>query len=78
MGKAIAEDLHFTSEIDDHANTIELGGAVINGYNRAEYYVEGDALEVSGDAFYKGNSSSADAAALAAINTGSLIIATKE
>ena len=78
MGKAIAEDLHFTSEIDDHANTIELGGAVINGYNRAEYYVEGDALEVSGDAFYKGNSSSADAAALAAINTGSLIIATGE
>jgi len=78
MGKAIAEDLHFTSEIDDHANTIELGGAVINGYNRAEYYVEGDALEVSGDAFYKGNSSSDDAAVLAAINTGSLIIATKE
>ena len=78
MGKAVAEDLHFTSEVDDHANTIELGGAVINGYNRAEFYAEADALEGSGDAFYKSNTSSADAAALAAVNQSSLILATAE
>ena len=78
MGKAVAEDLHFTSEVDDHANTIELGGAVINGYNRAEFYAEADALEGSGDAFYKSNTSSADAAALAAVNQSSLILATRE
>jgi len=78
MGKAVAEDLHFTSEVDDHANTIELGGAVINGYNRAEFYTETDSLEVDGDAFYKGNSASADAAVLAAINQSSLILATAE
>ena len=78
MGKAVAEDLHFTSEVDDHANTIELGGAVINGYNRAEFYAEADALEASGDAFYKSNSASADAAALAAINQSSLVLATAE
>jgi|TARA_R110002153_G_scaffold68912_11_gene182776 hypothetical protein len=78
MGKAVAEDLHFTSEVDDHANTIELGGAVINGYNRAEFYAEADALEASGDAFYKSNSASADAAALAAVNQSSLILATAE
>ena len=78
MGKAVAEDLHFTSEVDDHANTIELGGAVINGYNRAEFYAEADALEASGDAFYKSNTASADAAALAAVNQSSLVLATAE
>tara|TARA_R110002110_G_scaffold64599_1_gene178424 strand:+ start:3213 stop:4487 length:1275 start_codon:yes stop_codon:yes gene_type:complete len=76
IGKAVAEDLHFTSEVDDHANTIELGGAVINGYNRAEFYAEADALESAGDAFYKNNSASADAVALAAVNQSSLILAT--
>ena len=81
MGKAVADDLHFTSEVDDHANTIELGGAVINGYNRAEFYAEADSLEASGDAFYKGNASAgvADIAdVLAAVNQSSLILATAE
>jgi len=38
IGKGIAEDLHFTSEEIDHKRTIEIGGAVINGCNRADYF----------------------------------------
>ena len=76
VGKAVAEDLHFTSEVDDHANTIELGGAVINGYNRADFFGEDDALESSGDAFYKNQSAAHDAAALSCVNQSSLILAT--
>ena len=78
IGKAVAEDLHFTSEVDDHANTIELGGAVINGYNRADFFGEDDALESSGDAFYKNQSAAHDAAALSCVNQSSLILATFE
>jgi len=76
MGKAVADDLHFTSEVDDHANTIELGGAVINGYNRADFFAEDDALESSGDAFYKNQSAAHDAAALSCVNQSSLILST--
>ena len=76
IGKAVADDLHFTSEVDDHANTIELGGAVINGYNRADFFAETDALETSGDAFYKNRSSVEIAAELSCVNQSSLILAT--
>ena len=78
VGKAVAEDLHFTSEVDDHANTIELGGAVINGYNRADFFAEVDALESSGDAFYKNQSAAHDSAALSCVNQSSLILATRD
>ena len=78
VGKAVADDLHFTSEVDDHANTIELGGAVINGYNRADFFAEADALESSGDAFYKNQSAAHDAAALSCVNQSSLILATRD
>jgi hypothetical protein len=76
VGKAVAEDLHFTSEVDDHANTIELGGAVINGYNRADFFAEADALESSGDAFYKNQSAAHDSAALSCVNQSSLVLGT--
>ena len=76
IGKGVADDLHFTSEVDDHANTIELGGAVINGYNRADFFGEDDALESSGDAFYKNQSAAHDAAELVAVNQSSLILGT--
>ena len=78
VGKAVADDLHFTSEVDDHANTIELGGAVINGYNRADFFAEVDALESSGDAFYKNQSAAHDSAALSCVNQSSLILATRD
>ena len=78
MGKAVADDLHFTSEVDDHANTIELGGAVINGYNRADFFAETDALESSGDAFYKNQSAAGVAAELTCVNQSSLILATQD
>ena len=78
IGKAVAEDLHFTSEVDDHANTIELGGAVINGYNRADFFAEADALESSDDAFYKSQSAAHDAASLSCVNQSSLILATRD
>ena len=76
IGKGVADDLHFTSEVDDHANTIELGGAVINGYNRADFFGEDDALESSGDAFYKNQSAAHDAVELVAVNQSSIILGT--
>jgi len=76
MGKGVAQDLHFTNEIDDHENTIEIGGAVINGYNRNEYFAEADGTTSSGDAFYNNQSAAHDAAALSAVNQSSLIFAT--
>ena len=78
IGKGVAKDLHFTNEIDDHENTIEVGGGLINGYQRNEYFAEGDATTGSGDAFYRNNASEADSAELAAENTSSLIFATCE
>ena len=78
IGKAVARDLHFTNEVDDHENTIEVGGAVINGYQRNEYFAEGDATLGSGDAFYRANAAAADGAALAAENTSSLIFTTED
>ena len=78
IGKGVARDLHFTNEVDDHENTIEIGGAVINGYQRNEYFAEGDATTGSGDAFYRDNATVADAAALAAENTSSLIFSTRD
>ena len=78
IGKGVARDLHFTNEVDDHENTIEIGGAVINGYQRNEYFAEGDATLGSGDAFYRANAAAADGAALAAENTSSLIFTTED
>ena len=78
IGKGVARDLHFTNEVDDHENTIEIGGAVINGYQRNEYFAEGDATTGSGDAFYRDNATVADGAALAAENTSSLIFSTRD
>lgn len=77
IGKGVAEDLHFTNEVDDHANTIEIGGASINGYNRNEYYAEGDATTGNGDAFENDSASgSVTDSALAAVNQSSLIFST--
>ena len=78
LGKGIAEDLHYTKEVDDHENTIEIGGAMINGYNRADFAAEADAAEASGDAFYKSNATGGVSAALAATNQSSLILMTDE
>ncbi len=78
VGKGIADGLRFTNEVDDHENTIEIGGAVINGYNRADFMLEADAGEVSGDAFYKAIAAGAVSAALAAVNQSSLILMTDE
>lgn len=82
MGKGIAKDLHFTSEVDDHENTIEIGGAAINGYNRNEYVLEAVAGKASGggssNAYSTGNASETAASAIATLNTSSLILATME
>ena len=79
IGKAVARDLHFTNEVDDHENTIEVGGAVINGYQRNEYFAEGDATLGAGDAFERANASaSVTDSALAAENTSSLIFTTED
>ena len=64
--------------MDDHANTVELGGAVINGYNRADFFADADALESSGDAFYKNQSAAHDSDALSCVNQSSLIFSTTD
>jgi len=76
MGKAIAagEELRFTEEIDDHENTIELGGAMISGYNRADHVSADDAVETSGGQFEKGKTSEDVTGGIRAINNSSMII----
>jgi len=74
VGKAIGEDLHFTEEIDDHENTIELGGAMISGYNRADHVSADDAVETSGGQFEKGKTSEDVTGGIRAINNSSMII----
>ena len=77
IGKGVARDLHFTNEVDDHENTIEIGGAVINGYQRNEYFAESDATLGNGDAFERNNATAVEAdAGFAAENTSSLIFST--
>ena len=83
VGKGVAEALHFTDEVDDHKNTIEVGAATINGYNRADYVAESVAGASSGfgssDVFSKGNTGAVNYnTATAAINESSLILATDE
>ena len=79
VGKGVASDLSFTDEIDDHKNTIEVGGAVINGYNRADFFSETNASEANSYAFEKGNTTVADMdSSIACINQSSLIFATRE
>lgn len=83
MGKGIAKDMHFTNEIDDHANTIEVGGAQISGYNRADFVAEDKAGKSSGAAaanvFSTGNATTSEyATATPAFNQSSLIISTKD
>ena len=76
IGKGVASDLSFTDEVDDHKNTVEIGGAVINGYNRADFFSETNAAETS--AFSKNNAAVGDATGLACTNQSSLIFATKD
>ena len=76
IGKGVASDLSFTDEVDDHKNTVEIGGAVINGYNRADFFSETNAAETA--AFSKNNAAVGDATGLACTNQSSLIFATKD
>ena len=79
IGKGVASDLSFTDEVDDHKNTVEVGGALINGYNRADFFSETNASESGGYAFEKANAAEAPAdSALACTNQSSLILATQE
>ena len=58
--------------------TVEIGGAVINGYNRADFFNDSEATEGSGDAFYGNQPAAHVSATLAATNQSSLILATCE
>jgi hypothetical protein len=83
LGKGVAKDLSFTDEVDDHKNTVEIGGALINGYNRADFVAESVAGDSSGGAtanvFSKGNATVTEyGTATLATNQSSLIFATHE
>ncbi len=82
MGKGIAKSgTKFTTELDDHQNTEEVGLAVINGYNRADYFDDAVAGETAGggatNAFSKGNAAAGVANEIACTNQSSLILMTK-
>lgn len=76
LGKAIGEDLHFTEEVDDHGQVIEVGGAQINGYNRADFTTEANAGESSG--LFQNGGAGGVASATAVINQSSMILMTDE
>ena len=80
VGRAVAKDLHFTNEVDDHENTIEIGGAMINGYSRNDWVAESLAGDSSGggagNAFSKGNATAGVANAIAATNQSSVVLMT--
>ena len=83
IGKGVAEAVHFTDEVDDHKNTIEVGAAMINGYNRADFVAEsvsGDGSLSSTTVFSKGSATAQEFATVgvAATNQSSLIIATDD
>jgi len=82
VGKGVAENVHYTDEVDDHKNTIEIGAAMINGYNRADFVAEsvaGDGTLSSTTVFSKGSATAQEyATATAAINQSSLIIASED
>ena len=72
MGKGIAQGLHFTKEVDDHENIKEIGGAMISGYNRNDYFDPDD----DSTAFSTNNASAGVIAATSCINQSSLILMT--
>ena len=80
VGRAVAKDLHFTNEVDDHENTIEIGGAMINGYSRNDWVAESLAGDSSGggasNAFSKGNATAGVANAIVATNQSSVVLMT--
>lgn len=83
IGKGVAEAVHFTDEVDDHKNTIEVGAAMINGYNRADFVAEsvaGDGTLGATTVFSKSNAAAIEFATVgvAATNQSSLIIATDD
>jgi len=76
MGKGIASSPRFTTEVDDHENVKEIGLAVFNGYNRADFVSEANSSESSGS-FTKGGAANV-ASAVAATNQSSLILMTAQ
>lgn len=77
MARGIASRLSFTDEVDDHGNTIEIGGAIIDGFNRVEWAAEADALEATGDLFYK-DTTGGVIGGIAVLNNSSAILMTDD
>jgi len=74
LGKGIAKNLGFTTEIDDHENVKEIGSNMIFGYNRADYFSETDESTV----FSTSNATKSVASATLAKNQSSMIIFTDD
>jgi len=72
IAKGIADPLHFTTEVDDHGNVIEIGSAVVNGYNRADFASSANESTV----FNNDNAAAGDIATTALLNNSSLILMT--
>lgn len=77
MARGIASRLQFTEEIDDHGNTEEIGGAIIDGFNRIEWAAEADAGETTGDLFHK-DTTGGVASGIAVVNQSSAILMTDD
>ena len=77
IAKGIADKMHYTSMEKDHGARLEIGSAIINGYNRVDITTEALAKEASGGIFQKASSSGDVLAALAMENTSSLVLMTE-
>lgn len=77
LAKGVAQKLAFTTETDDHENTVEIGAREIYGYNRADFVDEDDADEDTSGLFAK-NTTGGVADGFSVEHKGSLVIMTDE
>lgn len=75
MGKGIASPLKFTQMVDDHDNVSEIGSNQIVGYNRSDFFAEGD-----NEAVYSRNNAAKGVLATGyeALNQSSMILSTED
>jgi len=77
MARGVASRLQFTEETDDHGNTEEIGGAVIDGFNRVEWAAEANVVETTGGLYYK-DTTGGVASGIAVHNQSSAILMTDD
>ena len=75
IGRAVGKNYALSEELDDHGAIIEIGGTIIDGFNRADFAAEADSTEESGGLFFK-DTTGGVADGIATKNQSSLILMT--